>query len=170
MGPGLHLSCTLPGTGSVACLKCPDEPPLTEHRLRVLITAAGGEGATAREVLRHKSVTKLVMVDIDKVGFFEGECCAADLPLHRQLLCSKHLAGRHFSVQARATRRHCAAGHPSFEVLLCGECCTDRHRQSFRCCRLYLSWEMLQALLILGNAARKPGVGSFSHPVTLFIL
>lgn len=28
---------------------------------------AGGEGATAREVLRHKSVEKLVMVDIDKV-------------------------------------------------------------------------------------------------------
>ncbi|GBF87456.1 spermine synthase [Raphidocelis subcapitata] len=27
----------------------------------------GGEGATAREVLRHKSVEKLVMVDIDKV-------------------------------------------------------------------------------------------------------
>jgi spermidine synthase len=30
--------------------------------------AAGGEGATAREVLRHKSVEKVVMVDIDKVG------------------------------------------------------------------------------------------------------
>ena len=28
---------------------------------------AGGEGATAREVLRHKSVEKVVMVDIDKV-------------------------------------------------------------------------------------------------------
>jgi spermidine synthase len=27
----------------------------------------GGEGATAREVLRHKSVEKVVMVDIDKV-------------------------------------------------------------------------------------------------------
>jgi hypothetical protein len=30
-------------------------------------SAAGGEGATAREVLRHKSVEKVVMVDIDKV-------------------------------------------------------------------------------------------------------
>lgn len=29
---------------------------------------AGGEGATAREVLRHKSVEKVVMVDIDQVG------------------------------------------------------------------------------------------------------
>jgi len=28
---------------------------------------AGGEGATAREVLRHKSVEKVVMVDIDQV-------------------------------------------------------------------------------------------------------
>jgi hypothetical protein len=33
-----------------------------------LLAPAGGEGATAREVLRHKSVEKLVMVDIDKVG------------------------------------------------------------------------------------------------------
>ena len=30
--------------------------------------SAGGEGATAREVLRHKSVKEVVMVDIDKVG------------------------------------------------------------------------------------------------------
>lgn len=30
-------------------------------------TGAGGEGATAREVLRHKSVEEVVMVDIDKV-------------------------------------------------------------------------------------------------------
>ena len=28
---------------------------------------AGGEGATAREVLRHKSVEEVIMVDIDKV-------------------------------------------------------------------------------------------------------
>lgn len=33
-----------------------------------LFCGAGGEGATAREVLRHKSVEKVVMVDIDKVG------------------------------------------------------------------------------------------------------
>jgi len=29
---------------------------------------AGGEGATAREVLRHKSVERCVMVDIDQVS------------------------------------------------------------------------------------------------------
>jgi hypothetical protein len=34
----------------------------------------GGEGATAREVLRHKSVEKLVMVDIDKVGAAPRAC------------------------------------------------------------------------------------------------
>jgi spermidine synthase len=29
---------------------------------------SGGEGATAREVLRHPSVEQVVMVDIDKVS------------------------------------------------------------------------------------------------------
>ena len=37
---------------------------------------AAGEGATAREALRHRSVEKVVMVDIDKVC-----CCAAGLPI-----------------------------------------------------------------------------------------
>lgn len=33
---------------------------------RTVFIAGGGEGATAREALRHKSVEKVVMVDIDK--------------------------------------------------------------------------------------------------------
>ncbi len=33
---------------------------------------AGGEGATAREVLRHKSVEQVVMVDIDKVSLLHS--------------------------------------------------------------------------------------------------
>lgn len=33
----------------------------------MLFALTGGEGATAREVLRHHSVEKVVMVDIDKV-------------------------------------------------------------------------------------------------------
>lgn len=33
---------------------------------KVVFVAGGGEGATIREVLRHKSVEKVVMVDIDK--------------------------------------------------------------------------------------------------------
>lgn len=39
---------------------------MAQQHLFVLLPA-GGEGATAREVLRHKSVEKVVMVDIDKV-------------------------------------------------------------------------------------------------------
>nr|BAU61577.1 spermine synthase [Gonium pectorale]BAU61601.1 spermine synthase [Gonium pectorale] len=43
-------------------------PPLLHHKnpKRVFIMG-GGEGATAREVLRHASVEKVVMVDIDQV-------------------------------------------------------------------------------------------------------
>lgn len=55
---------------------------------------AGGEGATAREVLRHKSVERVLMVDIDKVLQHLGEvadgCC---LNMSRVL----DLAHRHFS-------------------------------------------------------------------------
>ena len=40
--------------------------PLEPHGIPIP-AAAGGEGSTAREVLRHKSVEKCVMVDIDKV-------------------------------------------------------------------------------------------------------
>lgn len=39
---------------------------------RTVFIAGGGEGATAREALRHRSVERVVMVDIDKVG---GPCC-----------------------------------------------------------------------------------------------
>eukprot|EP00879_Flechtneria_rotunda_P031647 GHRR01034594.1.p1 GENE.GHRR01034594.1~~GHRR01034594.1.p1 ORF type:complete len:119 (+),score=27.88 GHRR01034594.1:137-493(+) len=34
---------------------------------KTVFICGGGEGATAREVLRHKSVEKVVMVDIDQV-------------------------------------------------------------------------------------------------------
>jgi spermidine synthase len=44
-------------------------PDLFSHAFACMLFAlAGGEGATAREVLRHQSVKKVVMVDIDKVG------------------------------------------------------------------------------------------------------
>ncbi len=32
------------------------------------VACAGGEGSTAREVLRHKTVERVVMVDIDKAS------------------------------------------------------------------------------------------------------
>lgn len=83
--------------------------PILPYIKQTLITAVGGEGATAREVLRHKSVEKVVMVDIDKVGFswigkaVQG-CYAAHLctPLHTfaQAAAVQQASGR----QAR----HCA--------------------------------------------------------------
>lgn len=43
-------------------------PALLSHpNPRRVFICGGGEGATAREVLRHKTVEKVVMVDIDKV-------------------------------------------------------------------------------------------------------
>jgi thermospermine synthase len=43
-------------------------PAMLHHpNPRTVFVAGGGEGATVREVLRHKSVEKVVMVDIDKV-------------------------------------------------------------------------------------------------------
>lgn len=48
---------------------------------------AGGEGATAREVLRHKSVEEVIMVDIDKVAFPDSLACSAD-PLHSALIAA----------------------------------------------------------------------------------
>ena len=55
-------------------------PPLFLHpNPKTVFIAGGGEGATAREVLRHKSVEKVVMVDID------GMCvsvCKQHLPNH----------------------------------------------------------------------------------------
>lgn len=43
-------------------------PPMLHHpNPKTVFIAGGGEGATVREVLRHKTVEKVVMVDIDKV-------------------------------------------------------------------------------------------------------
>jgi spermidine synthase len=48
--------------------ECLVQPAMFTHPCpkRVFI-AGGGEGATAREILRHKSVTELIMVDIDDI-------------------------------------------------------------------------------------------------------
>ena len=43
------------------------QPVMIAHpNPRTVFVAGGGEGATIREVLRHKSVEKVVMVDIDQ--------------------------------------------------------------------------------------------------------
>ena len=48
---------------------------------RAVFVAGGGEGATIREVLRHRSVEKVVMVDIDREVV---EVCKKYLPNHHQ--------------------------------------------------------------------------------------
>ena len=42
---------------------------------RTVFIAGGGEGATAREALRHRSLEKVVMVDIDEVGGMTPAAC-----------------------------------------------------------------------------------------------
>eukprot|EP00435_Cladocopium_sp_Y103_P064675 s459_g26.t1 len=56
--------------------------------LRVYVMCGGGEGSTAREVLRHKSVEKCVMVDIDGdvVDF-----CKAHLPANSEAFADPRL-------------------------------------------------------------------------------
>ena len=55
---------------------------MTAHEApRRVFIAGGGEGATAREILRHGSVTDLVMVDLDERVV---ALCRAHLPNHHQ--------------------------------------------------------------------------------------
>jgi spermidine synthase len=44
-----------------------------------VVLHTGGEGATAREVLRHTTVEKVVMVDIDKVRLLCVRACVCAL-------------------------------------------------------------------------------------------
>lgn len=80
--PGAAL-CRRGGTrDEISAQASPAGLPLLRRRscaaaahIRTALAVAGGEGATAREVLRHSTVDKLVMVDIDKVA-----CRAPQLP------------------------------------------------------------------------------------------
>ena len=57
-------------------------PALVTHpRPETICIAGGGEGATAREVLRHNSVRRLTMVDLDREVV---ELCQKHLPNHHQ--------------------------------------------------------------------------------------
>lgn len=57
-------------------------PPLLAHpQPEVVLVAGGGEGATLREVLRHRTVRRAVMVDIDQQVV---EVCRRFLPLHHR--------------------------------------------------------------------------------------
>ena len=58
------------------------QPSLVSHKSpENILIAGGGEGATAREVLRHSSVKNLTMIDLD---FELVELCKEYLPLHHQ--------------------------------------------------------------------------------------
>ena len=58
------------------------QPVMIAHASpRRVFIAGGGEGATAREVLRHRSVTGVVMVDLDREVV---ELCKEHLPNHHQ--------------------------------------------------------------------------------------
>ena len=58
------------------------QPLMVAHpNPRRVFIAGGGEGASAREVLRHKSVAEVVMVDLDEKVV---ELCKQYLPTHHQ--------------------------------------------------------------------------------------
>ena len=58
------------------------QPAMVAHPdPREVFIAGGGEGATAREVLSHRSVTRAVMVDIDREVV---ELCQRYLPNHHR--------------------------------------------------------------------------------------
>ncbi|MDP6783722.1 MAG: spermidine synthase, partial [Dehalococcoidia bacterium] len=54
---------------------------VAHHSPRRVFIAGGGEGATLREVLRHRTVRQAVMVDIDREVV---EICRRLLPKHHQ--------------------------------------------------------------------------------------
>ena len=58
------------------------QPAMVAHpNPRSVFIAGGGEGATAREALRHESVERVVMVDLDELVV---RMCKKYLPLHHQ--------------------------------------------------------------------------------------
>ena len=54
---------------------------IAHNQPRSVFVAGGGEGATIREILRHKTVDRVVMVDIDRKVV---ELCREHLPNHHQ--------------------------------------------------------------------------------------
>ena len=58
------------------------QPAMMAHpNPRTVFIAGGGEGATAREALRHRSVERVVMVDLDELVV---NMCKKYLPNHHQ--------------------------------------------------------------------------------------
>jgi thermospermine synthase len=69
--------------------ECLVHPALLAHPdPKTVFIAGGGEGSTAREVLRHKNVTKCVMVDIDEVVV---KFCREHLPENKEAFADPRL-------------------------------------------------------------------------------
>uniref|UniRef100_A0A2P2LBI9 thermospermine synthase n=1 Tax=Rhizophora mucronata TaxID=61149 RepID=A0A2P2LBI9_RHIMU len=69
--------------------ECLVHPPLLHHpNPRNIFIMGGGEGSTAREVLRHKAVEKVVMCDIDEEVV---EFCKTYLVVNRDAFCDSRL-------------------------------------------------------------------------------
>ncbi len=81
-----------------------------EHPQRVFI-AGGGEGATAREVLRHASVAEVVMVDLDEQVV---ALCREHLPDHHQGAFDDPRLALHYADAVAYLREHDA----TYDVLI----------------------------------------------------
>ncbi|XP_071697711.1 thermospermine synthase ACAULIS5 [Rutidosis leptorrhynchoides] len=69
--------------------ECLIHPPLLSHpKPKTAFIMGGGEGSTAREALKHKSIEKVVMCDIDQevVAF-----CREHLTANKEAFCNKKL-------------------------------------------------------------------------------
>ncbi|KAI3514997.1 hypothetical protein L1887_13745 [Cichorium endivia] len=69
--------------------ECLIHPPLLSHpNPKAVFIMGGGEGSTAREALKHKSIEKVVMCDIDQevVAF-----CREHLTANKEAFCNKKL-------------------------------------------------------------------------------
>ncbi|KAK6929970.1 Spermidine synthase, tetramerization domain [Dillenia turbinata] len=69
--------------------ECLVHPALLHHsNPRTIFIMGGGEGSTAREILRHKTVDKVVMCDIDEKVV---EFCKSYLVMNREAFCDPRL-------------------------------------------------------------------------------
>ena len=84
---------------------------ISQDRARTVFIGGGGEGATLREVLRHKSIERAVMVDLDKEVI---ELCRRFLPQHhRGSFDDPRVELRH-----EDARQYLASGDERFDMII----------------------------------------------------
>ena len=92
--------------------ECLVHPTLLCHgRARVVFIGGGGEGATLREVLRHKSIERVVMVDLDREVI---ELCRRFLPKHHK----GSFDDPRVELRHEDARRYLASSDESFDVMI----------------------------------------------------